>query len=120
MILTWFRLWPLLILPFLTTFFLGLLPKVSILGDKEVGGFLIREPFVDLTEFLLPEDKAELLHHLYFTGDYLTQVSIHGVLALNLNLLLLPVLYAVGAFLIFVSSWVATAELDVKTQTARR
>lgn len=120
MILTWFRLWPLLILPFLMTFLLGLIPSFLLLGKKEVGGFLIREPFVEMAEYVLPGDKAGLLHDLYYAGDYLTQVLIHAVLALNLNLLLLPFIYAVGAFLISVSSWVATTELDVKTQTARR
>ena len=119
MILTWFVLWPLLLLPLAILFVLGAIPDFT-LANKSLGGYLLRDMLVNSALALFTSEKASLLAQLYEQGDYVRQLLIYGVIALNLNMVILPFLYGIGELIIKVSSWLATAELESKTRTARR
>jgi hypothetical protein len=119
MILTWIRLWPLFFLPLFLLAPLGLLPEFSV-GRIHISGGAVREWF--LNTFLLPVLPTENGWHLvswFSRADLLQEIFLHALITLDIALLLMPLIFGFGEFLIFISSFISRTEHAQKTRAAR-
>ena len=107
--ITWFILWPLLLLPTVAISVLGFLPKVEFL-NQAFGGGLVRQWFVNQILLpVLPSDWAWVLVEWYQLASTGQEMGLHFLIALNINAALLPVLYFIGEGLIRFNSWATTS-----------
>ena len=119
MVLTWFVLWPLLIMPSVVVIMLGAIPSLTVF-DHVIGGFMFREKLIRLLELFLPSDHIAQWHLLYDGANESTQILMHSVIAVNINLLILPLLYVVGTWMIAMNGWFASQTHASKTNILRR
>ena len=119
MILTWFRLWPFLFIPLMVLIPILLIPEIYILNQK-MGGIYVSDFLVNLILPFMQNDHALALIDYYKSGGIFSAFVVSMLIAININVLLLPLLYGLGNVIILVSSWFTTTELIVKTKIARR
>lgn len=118
-LLTWIRLWPLLLLP---SFLLTLAVSVPMFEMRGVllGGGLVRQWL--LNHVLLPFaplDQAHLLVNWFASASVLQEWCLAMLIVLNLNASLLLPLFFVGQSFIKLSAWVMRTELDLKRKGFR-
>lgn len=118
--ISWISAAPLLALPALVVFLVGLLPEVSLLG-AEVGGGLFRQWLVNhMLLPVLPSADAAAVVAWYMQTDIFGELLLHGLIALNINAVLLPVLYLLLSGYIGLANWATKTDLDLKRQSAKR
>lgn len=110
--LTWFNVWPLLATPLL-------LLGVPALIPYQFGG-MVREYY--LNHFALPAlsvENAARLVEWFSAASYPQEVMLALGIVVNVNAILLPVLYLICISLITLSSWFARKEIDLKRQAVK-
>lgn len=118
--ISWIAVAPMLALPGLIIFLLGLLPDVPFL-NQAIGGGIVREFLVNhLLLSWLPYEDAVRVVAWYMHTDLAGELLLHALLALNINVLLLPLLYPLAAGYIGVNNWAAKTDLTLKRNAAKR
>jgi hypothetical protein len=117
--ITWLNYWPVMLLPTAILSALAALPTRMFNGHL-IGGGPVRQYF--LNHFLLPllpSDAASSLVAWFSTASGLQEWLLSFAVAINLNALALPLLYAMGVLIIGLSSWVSKKNIDLKRQAVR-
>jgi len=118
-LITWLRIWPLLMMPTAILSAIAAFPA-SLIGGRVLGGGPVREYY--LNHFLLPvlpADASAALVGWFSTASALQEWLMAFAVSVNLNAILLPLLYVLGAFVIQVSSWVAKKDIQLKRDSIR-
>jgi hypothetical protein len=118
--ITWLQLFPMLLMPTYVLGALAALPTVQAFNHL-LGGGPVREWLLNhcLLSWLAPPAGHTVIGwfaHATAIQEWLLALLI----ALNLNALCLPLLYAVGNGLIRVKNWFAIKNLELKRKNARR
>ena len=117
--ITWLTYWPVLLTPTVILSALAGLPTLMFNGHL-VGGGPVREYY--LNHFILPvlpTDAASSLVAWFLTASGLQEWLLSFAVAVNINALMLPLLYALGVLIIGLSSWVSKKNIDLKRQAVR-
>ena len=118
--ITWIQIWPLMGLPAFVIAALCALPTVEAF-HRVLGGGPLREALVNfLVVPWLPGNHAQAFIELYAGLSALQEWLISLWLALNVNALLLPLLYLAGCGVIRLANWFATTDLRLKREQAKR
>jgi hypothetical protein len=118
-LITWLRIWPLLLMPTVILSALAAFPT-SLIGGRVLGGGPVREYYV--YHFLLPvlpANASAALVNWFATASSMQEWLLAFAVPVNLNAILLPLLYALGVFVIQVSSWVAKKDIQLKRDSIR-
>ncbi len=102
--ITWHRVWPLLLLPYVLIFLIGLFPFIR---EGMLNHILIP---------VLPYQAAVDLVNWYRGASQLDELLLHLVLSLNLGTLLYPSFYLIGALFIFITNSIAKAQINSLNQ----
>jgi len=117
--LTWIRLWPAFVFPVLALNLLGFLPTIVFEG-RYLGGGPIREWLVNTVLLpLLSISQAEALVAWFYQASPLEESFLFGLIALNLDVFLMPVFYGLGNLLMKGNNWLSVKELQLKRDAAR-
>lgn len=117
--LTWFRLWSLLVLPAFILLLLTSLPVFEIKGQL-LGGGLVREWLLNHALLpLLPALQAEQLIGWFSHASVLKEWLLSLLIIININGILLFPLYFMGQLIIVFSAWTLRTELDIKRKSIR-
>ena len=87
---------------------------------RVLGGGPVREYY--LNHFLLPllpADASASLVSWFSTANSMQEWLLAFAVSVNLNAILLPLLYVLGVFVIQVSSWVAKKDIQLKRDSIR-
>jgi hypothetical protein len=117
--ITWLTYWPVLLTPTVILSALAALPTWTLNG-RFVGGGPVREYY--LNHFILPvlpTDASSSLVAWFSTASGLQEWLLSLAVAVNLNALMLPLLYALGVLIIGLSSWASKKNIDLKRQAVR-
>ena len=118
--MTWIQLWPLLGVPIVLVAALAAIPTAEF-NNRIMGGGPIREWLLNhLLLPVLPTDTGASLIGWFSHASVFKEWLLAVLIGLNLNALLLPLLYGVGVLLIQMQSWLMRKDLDLKRQQARR
>lgn len=117
--ITWLQLWPLLALPFFLLTVLGFLPTTELAG-RVFGGGPIREAMLNTVVPFLPSQHGHTLILWFESATTRQELALHALISLNVNALLLPLLYAIGEAWIRFRAWVVRTNLDLRQRAARR
>ena len=118
--ITWVRLWPLLALPTLLVAGLGALPTGALRGQPLGGGPWRQVVLNHVLLPLLPGDAAAQVVNGFARATVLQEWLVTALIALNINVALLPVLYGAGTLLVRASAALAKQDLQQKRAAARR
>jgi hypothetical protein len=117
--LTWFRLWPLLLLPLFVLSLLISLPMFEV-RHQLLGGGLVRQWLLNHGLLpLLPDIQTEQIIHWFAGASALQEWLLAFLITLNINALLLLPLFFVGQLVIGLSAWTMRTELNIKRQGVR-
>lgn len=117
--LTWIRLWPAFVFPVLGLNLIGFFPTVSFQGQY-LGGGPVRAWAVNT--FLLPFLSAAQGGKVvawYSQATVMQECFLFGIIALNLDVFMMPVLYGLGNVIIKINNWISIKELQLKRSAAR-
>ncbi len=118
--ITWLQVAPFLAVPGVLIFLVGLLPMVDVLGTP-LGGGMMREWLVNhLVLPLLPAADATRVVEWYMHTSFSGELTLHALVALNMNAALLLVLYPLAAGYIRLNNWAAKTDLSLKRGSAKR
>lgn len=118
--LTWFQAWPFLGTPFIMIALFAALPTVT-LGSRTLGGSPFREWFLNLCLLpVLPAIFEDRVLSWFSSASTLDEWLIVALVALNLNAILLPVLYWTIENMIRMSGWITRKSLNLKTDAVRK
>lgn len=110
--ITWVQLWPLLAAPAFLASLLSALPTFALKGVL-LGGGPLRQWLINT--FMLPVVPTEAGHDFVAWFAHASVVSewfVSFFVALNVNAILLPALYLVGALIIRVQAWLARMDIN--------
>ena len=118
--LTWIRLWVICPAPLVPIFLVGCFPSFEFMG-KTVHGGIIRQAFVNNVALpVLPQAWAVQLVEWFEQASFVHELLLHFVISVDLTLLLLPLMFLIGQFLIWSSSWLSTTDHSLKTKQVRQ
>lgn len=118
--ITWLQVAPFLAVPGVLVFLVGLLPMVDVLGAP-LGGAIVREWLVNhLVLPVLPVADATRVVEWYMQTSISGELSLHALVALNINTVLLLMLYPLAAGYIRLNNWAAKTDLSLKRGSAKR
>ncbi|MDA8362524.1 MAG: hypothetical protein M0Z84_01610 [Gammaproteobacteria bacterium] len=116
---TWIALWPLLAVPCVLMIAIGAVPSL-LLGVHEIGGAAVRNwCVVHLLLDWLPGDARVRLLVWFDRTDALRRWAFYLLIAINVNALLLPVLYGVGEAALRLQAWAVRRQLETQSRAAR-
>lgn len=117
--LTWFRLWPLLVLPAFILLLLTSLPIFEI-RSRLLGGGLVREWLLNHALLpVLPLAQAEQLIVWFANASVIQEWLLSLLIIININGILLFPLYFIGQLIIGFSAWTLRTELNIKRKSIR-
>lgn len=117
---TWLVIWPVLFSPFILLSTVTLLPTF-VVWERMVGGGPIREWLLNYILLpVLPHDAAVSLVHWFNSALVWQEWLLATVVAININALVLPILYCAGLGVIRWRSWAARADLDIRRSAINR
>jgi hypothetical protein len=118
--ITWLQLWPLLTLPTLILGAITAIPTMPING-RVMGGGPVREYFLNhILVPILPNDAAFTLVQWFAHANAVQEWFLSLLVIVNINGLLLPLLFIVGQGLIFVSTWFTRKDIQLKREAIRK
>ena len=118
--ITWLQLWPLLTLPTLILGAITAIPTMHING-REMGGGPVREYFLNHALVpVLPHDAAMALVQWFAHANAMQEWFLALLLAVNINGMLLPLLFVLGQGLIALSTWFTRKDIQLKRDAIRR
>lgn len=113
---TWFTLWPLLLMPSLLVFAAGLIPKLVFL-NQSLGGGMVRQWMVNHVVIpILPQEWGWELVDWYQAASVTQELILHAAVAININAVLLPLLYLTGQAVIRLNGWSASSAFKAQRQ----
>lgn len=117
--ITWLNYWPVLIMPTVILSAIAGVPTYLHSGGL-IGGGPVREYFLNHFVLpLLPADSAAQLVAWFSTASAFQEWTLAVAVAININALLLPPLYAQGVGVIALSAWVSKKNIQLKRQAVR-
>lgn len=102
--ITWFQVWPLLLMPYLISFAVGLFPYVR--------EFVLNNLLIPL----LPYDLAVNLVDWYSTASVLEELSLHFIISVNIGTLVYPLFYLIGHLFIALTNNMARSQITSLNQ----
>lgn len=117
--ITWMQYWLFLPMPTILLSALAAMPTRLINGHL-AGGGPVREYY--LNHFILPvlpEGAGSQLVAWFSTADGFQEWLLAFAFAINVNAILLPLLYGMGVTVVGLSSWVTKKNIDLKRQAMR-
>ena len=116
---TWIQLWPLMLMPTVILSALAALPTLPFNG-RILGGGPVREVYLNhLVLPLLPADVSLSLVQWFAAASALQEWIFALAVAINVNALMLPLLYVFGIGVIRASSWFAKKNIQLKRDALR-
>lgn len=117
--ITWYRTWPLLILPTVFLLPLGLLPDTTLFGGA-FGGGIVREHALNSALLpLLPADAAWQVIAWFGRATAAQETMLYALIVLNVNALMLPILYGAITLRMRFGAWYTRSELEAKRKILR-
>ena len=116
---TWIQLWPLMLMPTIILSALAAIPT-RLFNGRVLGGGPVREYY--LNHFILPvlpADASVSLVQWFSTASAIQEWCVAFAVSVNINALMLPLLYVFGIFVIQVSSWFAKKNIQLKRDSMR-
>ena len=117
--MTWFGLWPLLILPAVMMIALGALVTPGLGGHGAGGNAVQYWCIVHLLLDWLPHAAQARLAAVLARADAPHRWMLYLLVTANVNALMLPPLYALGSGLLRLQAWSVRRDLELKTRAAR-
>lgn len=91
-----------------------------LIGGKVLGGGPVREYYLNAIVLpVLPSETSALLVHWFSAASAFQEWLLAFAVSININALMLPLLYALGIFIIKVSSWSAKKNIQLKRDSMR-
>ncbi|KAF0190500.1 MAG: hypothetical protein FD165_2668 [Gammaproteobacteria bacterium] len=118
--ISWIQLWPVLVIPYVVLFSVGVLPTIALYGHA-IGGSQVREWLLNHVAIpLLPNSAAWSLVDWFGTAGTAQEIGLHAVLSLNVYAIAFPLFYLMGVAMIRLSAWSASLDLKQKRQSLKR
>jgi len=103
---SWFFLGPVLLFPFMLLLVLGAIPDLSPYLNAHVGGVYLRAQLLNaIVPYVFSDSLGWAIVDWYRTAGTGGQLSLHTLVAWNINLVLMPFLYIIGQAYIGFSNW---------------
>jgi hypothetical protein len=117
--ITWIQMWPILTIPFVIVTAAAAIPT-AVWNGRILGGGPIREWLLNhLLLPVLPQDAGASLVGWFQSANALQEWSVSALIALNINAVLLPLLFGLGHILIQTTNWFSNKDLELKRRAAR-
>lgn len=118
--ITWLQIWPLLALPTLILAAITAIPTNQING-RIMGGGPVREYFLNhILVPVLPNDAAVAVVQWFSHASAIQEWFLTLLVVVNINGLLLPLLFVFGQVLIWLSTWFTRKDIELKRDAIRR
>ncbi|MHB8348296.1 MAG: hypothetical protein ACYDHM_14230 [Acidiferrobacterales bacterium] len=118
--ITWIRLWPFLALPGVLMIAMGAVVGVPV-GGHEIGGAAVRNwCIIHLLLNWLPGGARNQLAAWIGRTDALHRWALYLLISVNVNALLLPLFFGLGAVIQRLQAWGARQDLELKSTAVRR
>ena len=117
--ITWIQLWPLMPMPTVILSALAAIPTLTFNG-RVLGGGPVREYYLNhLVVPLLPSEDSFSLVRWFATASAFQEWLFALAVTININALMLPLLYVFGIGVIRTSSWFAKKNIQLKRDALR-
>jgi hypothetical protein len=117
--ITWLQYWFVMPMPTVILSAMAAMPTRAFNGHL-LGGGPVREYYLNhFALAVLPADAGRQLVEWFSTASVFQEWLLAFAVAININAILLPLLYALGVFVIGLSSWVSKKNIDLKRQAIR-
>lgn len=117
--ITWLQLWPVMLMPTVILTALASMPT-RMFNGRFMGGGPVREYYLNHFMLpLLPADTGSQLVAWFSTASGMQEWFLGLAVSVNLNAVMLPLLYGLGVVIIGLSSWVSKKNIDLKRQAMR-
>ena len=117
--ITWVTFWPMLALPAFLMSIIAAIPTVRI-NDKLLGGGPVREYYINHIALpIMPDGIATRLVDWFAMASPLQEWFFSLAIAINVNALLLPILYGLGCVVIAFSGWMARLRISQRRNSVR-
>ncbi|MES0328327.1 MAG: hypothetical protein ABUK13_09075 [Gammaproteobacteria bacterium] len=117
--ITWVRLWPLLLSPLLVISFLSVIPVFTVRDHILGGGVFVEWLLNRILLPLLPWEQGNQLVQWFSGASYGQELMLALLMALNITALIMPVLYGLGELVIWLTAFFTRKELELKRQSMR-
>ena len=112
--ITWLKLWPFTLIPFLVVFLLGFLPSIDMSG-KSFGGALVREWFLNYTVLpFLSNEMARTVVQWFYDATLIEELLLHLLVSVNVWALFFPIMFMLGQGVIRFYTWHSKTSLKQK------
>ncbi|MBL4706771.1 MAG: hypothetical protein JKY54_19735 [Flavobacteriales bacterium] len=115
---TWWNYAFLIVIAIAAPFVAGLLPTYQYKGNY-IGGGPIRQFFINHVADMLPSDKAQNLVDMFMASSAMGEYLIYLPIALNISMILLIILFAIGTLLIEGNNFVKNSIYQSKRKRAK-
>jgi len=117
--ITWLQLWPVLMMPTIIFTALASMPT-RMFNGRLLGGGPVREYYLNNFVLpLLPADSGASLVHWFSTASTLQEWLMAFAVSINLNAIMLPILFVFGIFVIQISTWFSKKNIQLKRKAMR-
>ncbi len=117
--ITWIQLWPVLMMPTIILSALSAMPT-RLFNGRMLGGGPVREYLLNHVVLpLLPADASAALVNWFAAASSMQEWLLAFAVSVNINAMLLPLLYGLGVLVIQVSSWFAKKDIQLKRESMR-
>lgn len=118
--ITWYQVWPLLLLPSLILFPVGLLPDTTLFGEP-FGGGIVREFAINHALLpLLSKEAGWRVVTWFGRASGAGETALYGLIVLNVNALSLPLIYGAMTLRMQFGAWYTRSELAAKRKLLRQ
>ncbi len=118
--ITWLQLWLIMPIPTLVLGAMAAIPTMNIQG-RVMGGGPVREYFLNhILVPVLPHDAAASLVQWFAQASAVQEWFLTLLVVVNINALLLPLLFVLGEGLIMLSTWFTRKDIQLKRDAIRR
>lgn len=118
--ITWVRLWTIFLVVPLLVWLPGAVPQFSIRG-RTFGGGYVRQWFANNVVYpVVPADWWATIQGWYMTTSYAGELALHSLIAIDIGLLSMPLVYVLGTLYIRFLAWLTKTDFSQKTTSVRR
>lgn len=117
--ITWLQYWPMLPMPTVILSAMAAMPT-GMFNGRLVGGGPVREYYLNHFALpVLPADAGMQLVAWFSAANGFQEWLLAFAVSININAILLPLLYVMGVCVIKLSSWVSKKNIDLKREAVR-
>ena len=117
--ITWIRLWPMFVVPLFILNAIGFLPTIFKAG-RYWGGGPVRQWLLNTVLIpLLSDTHGEQIAQWFNTATVTQEYIMYSIIILNLNLLVIPILYGCGNGIMKIINWISVRDLELKREAVR-